>query len=314
MSTAGTSDTSEIDEPEVSTIVRTLAIGGFVLEGAQRNPGYMLLHANRYDEFGVLHRYSFAFAERRLFQADIDAATIAARHHQAELVVIGEVDDGALAVEWSRFVNLFGGPVMSLSPLDPQFSDHLVELGYNRLPEGLQGRADDLFELHIQAALEFILAGRVVRYGQERRFEARPDGIALPSLAFSALYDAKAASGGYDVTLESIRQFKSYVDDFHRRYNAFLPRLNAFLVISGAFSGSEDALRQRSAELLSECAVPLSFVTAECLSDMIVTLSKHPQTRRSVNWARVFADPIPRSDRVKSEVTAITRNGIVRRP
>lgn len=300
-----------MSSPDLSIAIRTLITGGFVLEQAQRNPGYVLLRMRRYDEFGAIHNYCFALAENALGDAQVAAAKIAADHYHAQLILISSSDSKFPTVEWSRFINLFGGPVFSRTPLDPAFCSELIDLGHNRLPKGMSGKADDLFEAYVQSALEFILGSKVKRYGQERRFEARPDGIVLAEQGFSALYDAKAYSGGYDVTLDSIRQFKSYIDDFSRRYSSFLPRLNTFMVISGKFANQERSLIERSRDLSAECNVPLCCLTAVALAEIIQLLSTHPRVRHSINWARIFADPVVDPKRVQKEVRAIVRDGIV---
>ena len=88
-------------------------------------------------------------------------------------------------IEWDRFLNLFGGPIFGLSPLESDFGTQLNQLGQNKLPLGLEGKADDLFELYVRNAFEFIFGCKVIRYGQDRRFETRPDGIILQSGANS---------------------------------------------------------------------------------------------------------------------------------
>lgn len=297
--------------PHPTVAVRTLLTGGFVLERSERNPGYMILYMTRVDELGVSHSYAFAIAEDRMTAAQVEAAKIAARHHNARLVLVARGEYDVPAVPWDRFVNLFGGPVFSASPIQPEFADQLIRLGHNELPPDLVGRPDDLFEEYVRAALEFVLGGRVVRYGQDRRFEKRPDGIAIPRSDFRALYDAKAYAEGYRVTAETIRQFKDYVEDFTRRYRAFLPRINAFVAISGNFLQGEKALEDRSRELLAECGVPLVFLTAKDLCEMIRIVADHPVARGSIPWARVFADPVVRPGRVKQEVEAIIQDRII---
>jgi hypothetical protein len=152
---------------------------------------------------------------------------------------------------------------------------------------------------------------RVVRYGQNRLFEARPDGIILPYQEFSALYDAKAYSGGYEVTATTIRQFRSYVEEFQQRYNAYLPRLHAFIVISGRFPHEEATLEDRSRELLSECGVPLAFLTCDVLAEIVTQLSNSPRTRRAIEWKRVFSDAIVDSNRVAKEIEAVKKDQVV---
>ncbi len=193
------------NSPDLSIAVRTLTAGGFLLEGAERNPGYVILHMSRIDEFGATHRYCFALAEDHFGESQIAAARIAAEHHHAQLVLIGQNESHFPTVAWDRFINLFGGPVFSTSPLEPDFAEHLIALGHNQLPASLQGRADDLFEAYVRVALEFVLGTRVVRYGQDRRFEARADGLVLPYHNFAALYDAKAYQEGYEVTGSSTK-------------------------------------------------------------------------------------------------------------
>lgn len=298
--------------PRVPDAVRTLVAGGFSLHSAVRNPGYALLLMRRADEFGAQHHYAFAIADNRpLTAVDIEAASISAAHDRAHLVIVGETEERVPSVEWDRFINLFGGAVHSTSPLDSEFADRLVELSHNRLPAGMEGRADDLFEAFVWAALEFILAGRVIRYGQDRRFEARPDGLAFPQERFRALYDAKAYADGYPVTAESIRQFRSYVVDFEQRYGTYLSRLNCFIVVSGEFSQSDAALAKRHLEFIADPGIPLSFLKATVLAEIIHMIAAIPSVRRSIDWARIFAAPVVEVSEVRKEIEAIRRDMII---
>ena len=300
------------DDPTVlQTTIRTLVLGGFVLEGVERSPNFVLIRMDRFDEFGVQHRYAFALEERPLSDADAASARIAAAHHQAELVFVGRTKVTEPSVPWDRLVNLFGGPVVSANALDPGFGDALRTLGRNELPVGLLGRPDDLFEAYVRAAFEFVFAGRVVRYGQNRRFEKRPDGIALPTDQFRALYDAKAYADGYPVTADSIRQFKSYIEEFNQRYHDYIPRQSAFIVVAGSFQQGIDALRERSTELFAECQVPLSCLTADTLAEIIELVASHPSSRRAVNWTRIFSRAVVETSHVSSEIRAIRQDGII---
>lgn len=299
--------------PDLALAVRTLFSGGFILIKVQREPGYALIVAHRLDEFRVAHRYCFAVFEDEFAQAQIEAVKIAARYHGAEPVLVGEGVADLPTLEWARFISQFGGPIFSLKPFEPRFREHLRELGHNRLPEGLEGKADDLFEVYVREALEFVLGERVVRYGQERLFEARPDGLVLPSRGFYALYDAKAYGDGYPVTRDGLRQFGSYVEDFSKRYDTYRQRLNSFLVVSGKFAQSDKALDERSRDFIAEHHTPLSFVTADALGEMIEILSETPVVRRAVNWSRVFSDPVARPSLVRSEVDKVLRDKTVGR-
>ena len=299
--------------PDVSLAVRTLLSGGFVLSKVQREPGYALLVARRLDEFGVAHCYCFAVFEDEFAPAQVETIKIAAKYYSAEPVLVGEGIADLPSLEWDRFISLFGGPILSLKPFEPRFREHLRELGHNKLPEGLEGKADDLFEVYVREALEFVLGERVVRYGQDRLFETRPDGLVLPSQGFYALYDAKAYTDGYPVTQDSLRQFGSYVKDFSKRYGSHLQRLNSFLVVSGKFAQGDKALDERSREFIAEYQVPLSFVTADALGEMIEILSETPVVRRAVNWSRVFSDPVARPSLVRSEIGTVVRDKTIGR-
>lgn len=298
--------------PDLPLAVRTLLSGGFLLDRVERQPGYALLIARRFDEFGVAHRYCFAVFEDKFSSSQVETVRIEAQHYGAEPVLVGEgTAEEIPCLEWYRFVSLFGGPILSVKPFEPQFQEHLYELGHNRLPEGLEGKPDDLFEAYVREALEFVLGEKVIRYGQERLYEPRPDGLVLPSQGFYALYDAKAYGKGYEVTRDSLRQFGDYVEDFSKRYNAYLRRLNSFLVVSGKFVQGDEALDQRSKDFIADYNVPLSFLTADTLGKIIEMLSENPVVRRGINWSRVFSNSVAQASQVKAEIRTVLRDGTV---
>ncbi len=266
---------------------------------------------HRLDEFGVPHRYCFVIADEEISASAIEGATIAAEHYEADLVVVGECEAEVPNLRWEKFVSMLGGAVFGLSPLESQFREHLAELGHNRLPEGLNGEPDDLFEEYVRSALEFVIGSRIVRYGQKRRFEARPDGIIPPHRGFYALYDAKAYGEGYKVTLDTVRQFESYVKDFSDRYGGYLPRLNAFVVVSGHFAHQDKTLENRSRDLLDRCGVPLSFLTTDALSRIIEILADKPRIRHAIKWSRVFSDPVVQPKRVQEECRTVVQDGTI---
>lgn len=297
--------------PDISVAINTLTTGGHLLKKAARNPGYILLHTSRYDEFGTTLKYCFLISEEHLTEEQIQGAKIAAIHEDENLVAVGHGKIEHAHIEWERFINLFGGPVISTSPLEPEFNENLEFLGHNQLPAMLSGKADDLFEIFVHSALEFILGGRVVRYGQARRFEERPDGLAIPSPHFIALYDAKAYAEGYKVTIDTIRQFDSYISNFNATYSAWY-RLNSFILVSGNFPHTNTTLERRSRELLAKSGVPLSFLTTETLGKIVSLLKESPLLRRSIDWARVFTSPIVDSNEVQNQIGPILHDKVVK--
>src|SRR5687767_11057223 len=110
--------------PDLSTAVRTLLVGGFTLDSVIRNPGYAVLLMRRQDEFGAHQSYAFAItADRPLTRTEIDTAVITADYHRSQLVVVGTSCTAVPSMDWNRFVNLFGGPIYTSSPLEAGFGE-----------------------------------------------------------------------------------------------------------------------------------------------------------------------------------------------
>jgi hypothetical protein len=304
---------SDYNPPDLQLPIRTLIAGGFTLDNANRAPGYALIYMHRYDEFGVKQQYCFALFEKIPEAEQIQAAKIAAKYNKSEVVIISSCTiPETPSLEWDRFLNLFGGPVYSHNPLEPEFGDCLTKLGSNILPGGIVGKPDELFEIYAHQALEFIFGCKVHRYGQARRFEARPDGVILQDRNFSALYDAKSYSKGFKVNLDSVRQFSAYVNEFRSRYSQLI-ELNAFIVISGTFPYTNKTLEARSRQFFSEVNVPLTFLTADSTVKIIKLLSNFPSARRSINWRKIFVNPVIDPNQVKAELRLIRKDRIIAR-
>lgn len=297
-------------------IVRTLLGAGFRITRPLPAPNYLGLLTNRDDEFGALSKRLFAFAESTLSMADIRALQQVAQREGVPLIVVGDCEDTpgveVIAVTAEEFMGRLGGSISSFLPLESDFGTQLLELGLNKLPAGLTGKPDELFELYTKQGLEFILQDRVIRYGQERLFEALPDGIVIGRRSPVLLYDCKAAAEGYDITSNTIRQFTSYVDDFHRRYESFLGRAYAFLAVSGRFQ-SPGTLESRSAELYSKCGVKLCFLDAQNFSEIVGLFADRPAFRKAVDWNQVFARTVIESGKVKDDLEAREKDGVITR-
>jgi len=297
-------------------MVRTLIGNGFSVQNVTQKPGYTLISCSRYDEFGGQISYEFALFDGRLGSA----ATSAILHHASGmkaypvLVGSGELPDtsGVSYLDWWQFLGRCGGAIKSWLPLQPHFSFNLVELGHNRKVRGLIGRPDDLFEQHVHAALQFVLADQVVRYGQNRRGEVLPDGGALGRRQPIFLYDAKAYRKGYPLSRDSIRQFADYVVGFHTKYEQYIGRLTSFLLVSGHFADSASNLLKRSQELFAESGVPLSFLTATELGSITEALSKKPALRNILNCKKTLARVIVTIDDIKRDIRAATKDGLIR--
>lgn len=299
----------------VVTLTTTLFAQGFLLESTRRVADALLMTYTREDEFGVKIPYLVALAENRLEEPALEAIRLVADREAAHLVIIGETSSASEVpvLSFDQFLARFGGGIRSLLPLEETFSEQLNQLGHNQVPPGLRGTADELFEVYVEAGLQFLLGRRIVRYGQERRGESVPDGVAVRQGGY-ILYDAKAAKDGYEVTAAAIRQFSKYVNDFHNRYLQLFGRAYVFLVVSGSFANDSNSLIARSQELYAQTGgVSLVFLDAGTLGDVVAYFSQHLQLREATDWNLVFANPIIKASTIKGIAEAAGRDGLLGR-
>jgi hypothetical protein len=302
-------------EEELPSLMRTLLAAGFDVIRVDRKPNYLALALARPDAFGIGVKYILAYAGDGLIStADIEALKKLAAKESSALVVVSKNQssgkDSTVVLTKAKLFSLVGGIVSSVLPLEPEYGDQLRVLARNELPKDLTGEPDDLFEAYVHACFQFLLRGRVLRYGQDRRFEAVPDGLVLSKSALLIIYDAKAASDHYEITKTTIRQFTDYVRQFHARYEQYVGRIHAFAVISHAFQ-DESVLSDRSNELYAECGVPLVCVTADSMAQMVTLFADRPVFREIVDWKNIFVPPVLRFAKVKDIVDARKRDRVV---
>jgi hypothetical protein len=300
---------------DLGTIHRTLFSAGFVVTNFSRKPSYIAFHVFRSDEFGVKANYLIAFCDGGKFSpTDCKALQRSATYRSEYLVLVGSIDDlennKIPVISPEVFYQRLGGTVSSYLPLESYYPEHLEILGRNKLPAGLTGKADEWFEEYVFVGLQFLLQNRVIKYGQDRLFKELPDGIAFGG-AVLLLYDCKAAGEGYKISSSSMRQFADYINTFHRRYQNYVGRVNSFLVISGFFQ-HPDSLEDRSRELVAECGVPLSFLGAKVMGEIIKLFVEHPVYRQSIDWKRVFSGGIIQTARVIDDLRERRKDGVIR--
>jgi len=294
-------------------MVRTLVGNRFELDSVMRGPHYITFSCHRYDEFGVSMSYVFALCEAPLDPASAQAIARNASTRNASAIAISDSPcDPLTSLSWDVFLARCGGPVRSWLPLEPTFRAHLATLGHNQPVEGVSGRPDVLFEEYTHVALQFLLADRVIRYGQERRGEAVPDGIAFAQGQAILPYDAKAYAGGYEVSRDSIRQFGDYVRAFDAKYERYLGRAYAFLLVSGHFANGNVSLMNQSRALRVECGVDLVYMTADDLGAATALLAEHPAIRTVLNWREIFSHTLVTLPIVQQAVEAVRRDRVVR--
>lgn len=293
-------------------LVRTLLGAGFAIESVNRQVGGLLFQAKRLDEFGAAVDYLIVLAADPVETQTVEAWTALAESTSARLVVVTESNPSAPHFQLREFCDRLGGAVTAWLPLEDTYTATLSALGHNGAVDGLPGRPDRLFEIYAHAGLSFIFHGRVLRYGQERLFEGIPDGAGVgpPGQPFF-LYDAKAATDGYSLTADTIRQFESYVTAFRRRYGHQIGNPHAFLVVSGHFQQQVAGLEERSRDLYAVAGVPLVCIDAETLGSACQLVAGNLSLRTSLDWNRLLAGPTLRLDEIREQLAARQRDRIL---
>lgn len=294
-------------------VIRTLLVNGFDLDRAERNPGQLILDVHRYDTFGTRLLYSVAFFDAQPSEPALKAFEKRTQYdNRMPLLVAPEGNYSLAHLTLEAFLERLGGPIDHLFLTTTNLPSRLEELGFNRSPRGVEGKAEDLWEESTKCCLQYLLMEPARRWGNERRFESLPDGVAFGKSGLVLLYDTKAYSKGYEVTADDIRRYADYVNTFHKKYLDSLGRVHSMLVASGTFLHEEKTLRDRSAELYAKVGVPLSFVRARTLGEMVQLLVKEPRLRPSVDWRTVFGQPIVITQLLEDQIKALKKDGLIR--
>jgi hypothetical protein len=137
-----------LGENEIPDLVRTLTAAAFELVKVERKANFLLFHLVRPDEFGIAIRYLLAYSgKERMSSGDIEVLNKISASEGASLVFVSDsqAPDGKhVLLTPDELFGRLGGVVDSMLPLEPEYSEHLELLGFNKLPNGLKGKPDDL--------------------------------------------------------------------------------------------------------------------------------------------------------------------------
>lgn len=309
--------TSTAGRTRLHNIVRTLLVNGYIIESfARLAEDASLIQVRKRDVLGAEARIVMLFTNS--VSASLRSRLIGeARRHSATAIIVftrGAANGRSNSLRQmalTEFYNVLGGEVRTDRILAPNLKSVMVELGHNRLPPSFAGKPDDLLEAYCEECLEFLLECPVRRYGQERRFEPLPDGLALGRNRFNLYFDAKAYGQEFHPSADDIRRFVSYVRDFNLRYSSYVGPISLFLVISGSFSTDKNAIAEKINEFQAECSTPMAFLPASDLAGLVSDCAKSLGARAAINWRRVFAAQLFDVKRFRSEVQRIRKDSIV---
>jgi hypothetical protein len=302
----------------IRNVVRTLLLNGYAIDSfARPATGASLLRVRKRDALGAEARTALLFSQTVSLGLRRRLTGEAQQHGATALLVLtrGVPTAGAPSIReisLSEFYNILGGEVRTDRILVPNLSNIMSELGHNRLPPSFSGKPDDLLEIYCEECLEFLLECPVRRYGQERRFEPLPDGLALGRNKFNLYFDAKAYGSEFHPTADDIRRFASYVKDFNLRYSSYVGPISLFVVISGSFSRDKNAIDDKISEFQTECATPMAFIRALDLANLVSECANSIQNRAAINWRRVFAAQIFDVKRFRDELNRIRKDSVIR--
>jgi hypothetical protein len=300
----------------LQNVVRTLLANGYLVDGFERPAlAAFLLRLRKRDLLGAVARIVLLCTEGLSRGLTGRLITEGRRHDSTPIVIALKaplvVPEGVRQYSLPEFWELLGGEIRTDRIFAPGLERVMDELGHNALPAGLTGKPDDLLERYSTECLQFLLECPVRRFGQERRFEPLPDGLALGRNNLNVCFDAKAYKAQFHAQADDIRRFASYVRDFNQRYGGYIGPVSSFMVISGSFSADPAAIGERCNDLIAECATPLIFVKARDLAAAVKMIRPVSQQRGGINWKKVLVPGVFAAARLKEELHRISRDSLL---
>ena len=276
-----------MDTPETSIAVRTLLAAGFTIDNADRHGSHIEVDCARADLFGITVRYRCC-----IFDADSPPsgeatrlADTASRDNRLAIVISKTVGSECLA--WSEFLDGLGGAVPSWHALGPDFRDTFLTLARNERPPGSDEEPWLAFEEATADAFEFLLGARVIRLGGKRRGKKVSDLVTRIPDRRVLVIDTKAYKNPFDASSGNLRALAEYTTRQCARQRGQF-QVGGAIVVANAFAQDADGLRRISGDFLADVRVPVTFVTAQTLADLVETLVKDPMLRSAIRWGYLF--------------------------
>lgn len=297
----------------VINLLTTFITNGFNIDKVDRLAHEnLMLHIYKYDRLGAKVKYSILFTEDDSENSITDTLLSQSKNYESTPLIVSDYFESGKCKSYDSitFFNFFGGIINSGLVLIPKLSEILDSLGHNSLPSELSGKADDLHEMYVKECLQFVMESPTRRYGMDRTFESLPDTAVLCKDGFMLLVDSKAYSNGYSFSADDLKRYKSYVDDFTKRYSQFLGPIFSFVLVSGYFTDSNDSIQSRSDEFYKMCQCKISCIQSKELGIITEFLSKSPALRSAINWKNIFSELIISNKTFQKEINRIKKDNI----
>jgi len=295
---------------KVGIFIRTLISSGFHFDNVYDHSSNISIHCHRFDEFGISIPYLIVLAKTKINQAEFNAIKKSCKN--VSLILVGDKKNQNEGLELRNFLEKLGGPIISLFPYNMNFERQLNELGRNTLPKGMLGKPDSLFELASRDCLQLLFGNRVIKYGQDRIFEALPDGIAFPSNNLPIMYDAKSYSSGYKLSRNSIRTFTDYINNYNSKYSHYTGKIYSFIIVSGFFADSKKSLENRARELYSDAQVLPVYLTTREFSKAVNIVKQNVQYRMSIDWKNILSNSFFNANDIRKNINKIKKDKIIK--
>ncbi|UJH67379.1 hypothetical protein [Allomuricauda sp. SCSIO 65647] len=294
-------------------LIMTLIVNGYHFKDFIRvSPDHSVVIFYKYDQFGAEMWYSVLVSEKLPSTSVIETLKRTSDRNNSKPFIIcdNELNVNYDSYTFDEFYEKIGGVVNTGLILNPNLSEIMTDLGQNRLPKGLEGKPDDLLEIYSKECFQFLIKTPVRRYGKDRSFESLPDGIVLGKDSTAFLFDSKAYKDGFEFSSDDINRFEKYVNDFKDRYGRLF-EIKSFLVISGKFNDSSTSIQGRSLELMSRVQVPISCISTEDLAKMVNIIHNNSGFQQSINWNRIFVNPMIRSTDLNTQINKLKKDNII---
>jgi hypothetical protein len=290
------------ESPNVALAARTLLLAGYAIENSRRQPTHIEILCHKTSVLASDVRYLVAITEAESFTEHTvqELRRIAGREGRS-LVLVGATAT-ELQLGWVDFLDALGGAVPSWRALAPEYENDLLTTAGNRLPAGVTGEAWRLFEDLVADGFELVFGRKVRRMGARKRGQRVSDMITQMPDGAVLVVDAKATASAFNASISELRPLIEYTRMQRLRQRGH-NEVFAAVLVAPAFEQDCSGLSAVSRQFVTEAAVPVGFLHASVLSQMVTSLSQRPDLRVAVHWRSLFSGGLVDAHDFQSELT-----------